>query len=545
MNFDLRTSNFHSGLRKLNRKECHLFLLTFLVAACSIVYELIFSQALTVVFGDTVTRYSITIGLYLFCLGLGSFAFSRVSHEKLHSVFWKLELLLGTAGVAGVFLIFSLGTFGLRFSNSPAYYAVLALAHLPVVVVGFLSGLEIPLLSQHVKYREFSFSEVLGVDYLGGLAGTLCYALILFPCFGLVTAAIFTGLLNIIVAAYYAHHYRQDLPSYATLLSYVVLIVFTAGLFLSSSISRQLSDQLLASQVYSRVRSDRVEVAEVLVKERLQTRYQLATIYDMATTTPVQGPGLISDTCLNLDSHVQFCSSWVQSYHAGLVDVPMSMIAKDKPEVLILGGGDWIPVRYLEPYQAEIELVDIDKAFVEFARLNSTIREFNDSAFDRVPVTVHYEDAFSFLRRTSRTYDLILVDLPGLQHDKLLHLYSVEFYKAALSHLNPNGLLVTWVYLEKRFPVHSDVLRNTLYEAGFRRYFRYYALQETYNSQVIGTELFYILSRSATPSVDVSRNTYISTHKDIYSVVPWKELLPTDSRPNTILHPNYNILIPS
>ena len=68
-----------SGLRMEQlRQNWFIFSLTLLVAFCSIVYELIFSQALTVIFGGTVIRYSMTIGLYLFSLGIGAFLYNWI-----------------------------------------------------------------------------------------------------------------------------------------------------------------------------------------------------------------------------------------------------------------------------------------------------------------------------------------------------------------------------------------------------------------------------------------------------------------------------------
>ena len=58
-----------------------IYLITLLVAYCSIVYELLMAQTLSVLMGNTVMRYSITIGIYLASLGLGAMLCER-GHEK-------------------------------------------------------------------------------------------------------------------------------------------------------------------------------------------------------------------------------------------------------------------------------------------------------------------------------------------------------------------------------------------------------------------------------------------------------------------------------
>ncbi len=45
---------------------------TFILAFCSIVYELLLGQSLSAFLGNTVLRYSVTIGLYMLSMGIGS-----------------------------------------------------------------------------------------------------------------------------------------------------------------------------------------------------------------------------------------------------------------------------------------------------------------------------------------------------------------------------------------------------------------------------------------------------------------------------------------
>ncbi len=77
-------------------KQRHFFVyfITLLVAFCSIVYELVYSQTLTIVFGGTVQRYAITIGLFLFFLGLGSFYYKFLNSKKDFQNFIKVEIIL-------------------------------------------------------------------------------------------------------------------------------------------------------------------------------------------------------------------------------------------------------------------------------------------------------------------------------------------------------------------------------------------------------------------------------------------------------------------
>jgi len=178
-----------------------LSLLTLMVALCSIVYELIFSQALTVLFGQTVTRYSMTIGLYLFCLGVGSFLFSRVEASRTRVVFYCVELALCVIGPLGALGIFLINSLSIDVLLEPAGQSVLlVVCHFPIVLVGLLSGLELPLLVRLFSGSQRAFHHVLGMDYLGSLVGAVLFALWLYPGLGLVAAALWVGFVNAVAA---------------------------------------------------------------------------------------------------------------------------------------------------------------------------------------------------------------------------------------------------------------------------------------------------------------------------------------------------------
>ena len=548
MNVDFQSASFQGDSRQVRSQELQIYLLTFLVAACSIIYELIFSQALTVVYGNTVTRYSITIGLYLFCMGLGSFAFRKVPSLSIYRWFLFIELALGLSSILGLVFIFTLGSAAIEQQGSlTAYYLLLSLSHIPVIIIGFLSGLEIPLLSSHLRDREYGFSEVLGVDYLGGLIGTIGYSLFLYPSYGLVATIIITGLFNLLAALIYSVTFRAHIGRALIITCGAITLSFTGLLFFEETISNYLSRQLVTTQVASRLAAQDIKLHDVNLIDQQSTKYQRSTIYEMELSTPSIGPGLLTDTCLNLDGHIQFCDSWVASYHAGLVDIPMGMLnAPAEARVLVLGGGDWIAVNHLRKYGPQVDLVDIDSEFADYTKKHTYFTPHHEHAYKYERLTFYPQDAFHFLRTTDKRYDLIVMDLPGLRHDKLIHLYSSEFYQALRNTLVTNGLFVTWAYQEKRFPEHHQVFMSTLQSAGFRNYFKYFALQENYNDSIIATELFYLLSPNSTPELNFERGEYLQKHKNIYSLVQWHDFSKYSSnraRPSTALHPNRALLV--
>src|SRR3989344_1206590 len=150
-----------------------IYLSTAIVALCSMVYELQLAQLLASLLGNTVLRYSVTIGLYLAALGIGSLLANRLRQDPpaAYRHFILVELVLSF------------------------------LSHSLMVVIGVLSGLELPLLLRQHTVQTDNTQGLLTANYLGAMVGAVAFGLWLLPALGLVLTSLATGMLNVAVAA--------------------------------------------------------------------------------------------------------------------------------------------------------------------------------------------------------------------------------------------------------------------------------------------------------------------------------------------------------
>jgi spermidine synthase len=163
----------------------------FIVASCGLAYELIAGALASYLLGDSVTQFSTVIGTYLFAMGIGSWL-SRYVERHLVARFIQVELMVGVLGgfsAAALFFIFV-------WSPAPFKLAL----YLAVFGIGVLVGLEIPLIMRILK-RDLAFkdlvSQVLTFDYLGALAVSILFPVLLVPHLGLVRSGLLFGLLNV------------------------------------------------------------------------------------------------------------------------------------------------------------------------------------------------------------------------------------------------------------------------------------------------------------------------------------------------------------
>jgi len=168
-----------------------IYALIFILAFCSIVYELLLAQSLAAFLENTVLRYCVTIGIYMFSMGLGSLA-AKGKYTK-HPVVTLLsvEILLTIIGGCSLLFLHVLNMAGMPriiFSAS---------AHILIIGIGILTGFEIPLFFEILRdKKEAPENLVLGINYFGAFIGTICFALIFYPIAGLMATTFLIGSLN-------------------------------------------------------------------------------------------------------------------------------------------------------------------------------------------------------------------------------------------------------------------------------------------------------------------------------------------------------------
>src|SRR5215468_5083718 len=170
-----------------------LFLNVFIIATCGLVYELQTATLSSFILGDSVTQYSLVIGLYLSAMGLGAWL-SGFLEKGLAQAFLEVELgvaLLGGLSVPALYLLYARSG------------VLLVPLYMTVVGIGTLVGLELPLLMRILK-EELDFKElvsrVLTFDYIGALAASVLFPLLLVPGLGLMRGSLAVGAANAGVA---------------------------------------------------------------------------------------------------------------------------------------------------------------------------------------------------------------------------------------------------------------------------------------------------------------------------------------------------------
>ena len=395
----------------LKREALTLLGSIFVVAAGGLVYELLIATVSSYLLGSSVTQFSLAIGVFIGSMGLGSHLSQRVE-KRLLEVFIGVEIALGVVGGLSVTLLFASFTLG------PLYWVALYGA---LVAIGAMTGLELPLLTRLLRdYGSLRtiIARALSFDYVGALAGSVLFPLVLLPALGMTRAAFAVGLLNVAVAAWNARLFRERLGSRALLAaSALAAVPLAAGFAFSFKIVGWLEAGLYEDQI---IHAEQTAYQRIVV-----TRWR-------------------DDVRLHLDGNLQFSSMDEYRYHEALVH-PAMALAASREKVLVLGGGDGLGVREVlkHPGVKDVTLIDIDARMTGLGKTFPPFTELNGGALNDPRVRIVNEDAHAWLDRNAELFHVILGDLPDPNTEGLAKLYSREFYRLVRRHLAAGGVFAT------------------------------------------------------------------------------------------------------
>lgn len=189
-----------------------LYGITFTVACCSLLYEMILAQSLATTTGQTILSYNITIGVYIFSMGLGSFLSEKLLKNKERNVltFTKLEMTLTLIGFFTPVLIVSVDAFFhyLNLINILSYHhfvtkiLISSFNYFLITVIGVLTGIELPLLAKMADTNDDQGEnlKILSIDYIGSFVGALIFPFLLIPYLNLFSISSLTSFFNLIAA---------------------------------------------------------------------------------------------------------------------------------------------------------------------------------------------------------------------------------------------------------------------------------------------------------------------------------------------------------
>ena len=405
--------------------------------------QIVLMRELLIVFYGNELSFGITLASWLFWVGFGSLCIARWIAGKIKNkivVFSLCEISLAFLLPLSVFwtrlipavLKFSPGEIMGVLPMGISAFILLA----PICILsGFLFtlGCEIYRIADEAAVR---IGHVYIFEAIGATAGGLLTSLFLIRFFSPLYIMFLIGLFNLLAAFLLLWKRKIFVFSTGIILTGFIFLVLSGGV-------DTLQDYSLARQwrTYGLLTSENSIYGNVAVVKR-ENLYSVFTNGVYAFSVPDE-----------------FTSEL--SAHFPLLEHPWPK------DVLLIGGGSSGQLREVLKHPVErIDYVELDPLIINLAKAYLPVNEaLNDH---RVKVIADM-DGRLFIKRTTRKYDVMIINLPAPHTAQLNRFYTQEFYAEARDVLKDNGILSFFLSSNPNYISQEQVelyrtLRETLKE---------------------------------------------------------------------------------
>ncbi|HYM82391.1 MAG TPA: fused MFS/spermidine synthase [Candidatus Limnocylindria bacterium] len=374
--------------------------------------EVLWTRFLSLLFHNTVHTYTLTLGLILTGIVLGSVLAATVA-DRIR----RRAALFGGAQILGALVVLGLALMPARAwralaptSGGPESLGVLALL---LLIPATLSGALLPIAVRMVADRPGQVGGAAGalaaLNTLGGIAGSLLIGFAVLPALGIQWAFVLITGLGLLagIAAIGLEPGARRMRAALAIVSVVAWLVIP-----------------FASR--TRLPADLLAPAETLVDYREGRASHVAVVR--------------KDDALALEIDRWWQGENRKTHQILAAHVPMLMHERPR-RVLVVGIGTGLTASRFLMYDLErLDCVDVEGALLDLVP-----RHF-DSAWLRDSRTRCWiEDGRNYLAHADARYDLISVEVGQIVRPGLASFYTVDFYRQARERLAPGGLLSQFV----------------------------------------------------------------------------------------------------
>lgn len=391
-----------------------VILSTFFAASGGILFEIFLGSFGSYIFGDSVKIFSLTMGAYMFAMGLGAFSIPSTIKDP------GLKFLWVEVGLAAIHLLLPI----LIWIAYVKGIMAVPLFWLTLMTSGILVGAEIPLILGVIRSNEGTsdrlVNRVLASDYVGALVASLLFGFWLIESFGLIGGASFSALLEVLSGFLILFHLKNVLSK---TLTYTFVVLFLLGGLLSISILFKADEvQLRLEKIWANTLNLDAELVHhewtghsfLTLSKHKSGEHTLYLNHQYQWTTGIE----------SLDYHEALTIPLIESFKATHGEIPK--------KVLVVGGGDgFVADLLVKTYGiTDITVVDIDGRMRELALQLDFWRAAGGSVYENADIKFLAQDAFSFVVRNTnkKQYDIAIMDLPDPTQPGLARFFSGIFF---------------------------------------------------------------------------------------------------------------------
>lgn len=408
--------------------------------AAALMYEVIWTRELSLLFGSTVYAVSTMLTAFMSGLTIGAFIGGRLADraKNLFALFGFLELGIG---------IFGLLTFPIINLLSPVYFfifnafhgsfylffaAQFLLSFLIMLIPTSLMGATFPVVSKiETKALEELGEDIGGVysiNTLGSIIGSFSAGFIFIPLIGLKATTFVAAGLNVLVALTMLYLGRVELRKIFVGVG-IILAAFLSVYFSQEEAYPFSFYQITRYKTYEDYLRDKSSLTPVFIRDGLYGK--VVVMIDGYGDYFLQNDGKIEGSTVLSD----------QKTTSLLAHLPIAY-ASQPEEVLVIGLGTGQTVREVlrHPEVKQVDVVEINPDILKAAKYF-----VGDEVFTDPRVRFIIADGRNYLLTTKKKYDVISSEPSYPLSHGVASLFTYEFYQLVREHLNEGGVFCQWI----------------------------------------------------------------------------------------------------
>ncbi len=498
-------------MSQAKREEWAIYVTVFTCGTCLMCLEIAGSRVLAPFFGSTIFVWGSLIGVFMAALSCGYYLGGKLSDLKP-----QLRVLLGLAAGAGLFIIV-LPTFEMGVCHAiqrarwgprmgPLASSVV-LFLVPSVLLGMVSPFAIRLCAKELAGVGNVAGRLYALSTVGSIAGTIGTAFWLIPALGtqkiifaLGGVLVFVACASFIFSAGWRGRMREGAAATVAVLALAALAfgwmaalpaaaVAAVCAYLARARFRETAAAaavtlLLGSASYpagpGAVLTEPWEedTPHTLIDWK-DSAYHLILVTEQDREMPDgtrRKRRLLRfndrvESAIYIDREGEGRSLSYDDFESAVGYTYLLHLARvfnrDARSVLFVGmGGGVAPTEFASRYGMDVEIVEIDPEVERFAR---------DYFHLHPEVKVTIEDGREYLRRSDKTFDVIVLDAYSSGGQIPFHLTTVEFLRLVRSRLNAGGIVVSNLIsaLEGKMSGIYRAEYKTFHAAGFENVYTF------------------------------------------------------------------------
>jgi len=418
-----------------------------LSGAASLVYEVAWTRALSLVIGSSTYAFTAMLLAFLLGIALGSWLFSRLRADRSVGPL-AFGLIEGGIGASALVILPAFdkipGLFLRAFTTSlgPGFVVLLEVALsvgvmlVPTLLIGASFPCAVTIAARRVASVGTRVGVLYGANTLGAIIGTIAAGFVLIPGLGVQSAVKVAVSANLLVTVAIAVGWARAIPRWQRWGAIALSLAIVADAWTM----RPWDPAVMTSGVAIYTRGykallGKLDVAQILGRSRV-------LFYRDGPTATVTVHRLGEHTFLRVNGKTD--ASTGKDMNTQLMSGHLPLLLHPAPRtVLIIGLGSGVTVGAVARHDVErIDVVEIEAAVVAASRF---FLEDNRNALADPRVHLVIADGRNFLKRAGTRYDVIISEPSSPWIGGLASLFSQEFFAIARAHLAPGGVMLQWI----------------------------------------------------------------------------------------------------